>query len=269
MRPNNTLEKLCTVIKMNGNHDRITEYAYMALFLKYCSYLFKYNKENLDFHEFASGLSEYIYNFEQGYVAQTDNVDEFLSKVKSYCNENNIHFSSFVQSVFLYVGSIEMREKYSIMKFLNSLSFNEVVEAINSKESNFYSNNIVDDSVYKLVLKLSEIMNIETNTFFDLNSVNGNSSINIASQFNKVIGIVDNECNYFASMCRLIVNKTKGTLIYSREFDLRKFTNNYSFDVLFGNFNERLKRKTSLLEDSYKEQKRPLNFANLEEALKS
>ena len=174
MRPNNTLEKLCTLIKMNGNHDRIAEYAYMALFLKYCSYLYKYNKENLDFHEFASGLSEYIYNFEQGYVTETENVDESLIAVKCYCNENNIHLSSFVQSVFLYVGSIEMREKYSIMKFLNSLSFDEVVKAINSKESNFYSNNIVDDSVYKLVLKLSEIMNIETNIFFDLNSIYGN-----------------------------------------------------------------------------------------------
>ena len=63
MRTNNTLEKLCTLIKMNGNHDHIIEYAYMALFFKYCSYIYEYKSCDISFHQFAKDLCDYICDF--------------------------------------------------------------------------------------------------------------------------------------------------------------------------------------------------------------
>lgn len=267
MRTNNTLEKLCTLIKMNGNHDHIIEYAYMALFFKYCSYIYEYKSCDISFHQFAKDLCDYICDFKYENENTNTKVYDFLSKVNFYCKENNFEFSSFIRTMYLYVGSIETRNDSSIIKFLNSLSFEEVIEAINMEGSLIYNNSIVDDSVYKLVFKLSEVFGVETNTFCDLNSINGSSSINISSKFENVIGISENECNYLASICRIIVNKAKSKLLYTSVLDFNNLPINQPVDVLFGNFNDRIKRKTLNEEPNNIALNKFNNFAQLKDSL--
>ena len=208
MRQFSNLQKLINVIKMNGNLDRISEYAYMSLFLAYCSKIYKKDIGEYSLTEFCNNLIDHVENFDDNYFLQNEN-NKSLPNINFFIGGRNSNAINLIKTLYLYIGNIEIIEG-SIINFLRSLSFDEIIEAITENEPLNCSSNVLSTSVYDLCFKLNDLFSEsgQNKCMIDLNSYNAQSIITKSNNFYEKAFIKRKEINYYTSLCRLIVNNT-------------------------------------------------------------